>query len=194
MKKENSSEQKTDKAKNKFFNKRTIPVIIVICILILALAVLYIFKQAEINKIKKVHENEMNTLNNNAVEALSNNNIFFLETIGKVFSWTAQAELQRQNLGQLELMMTELVKVRNFKQIVILSAEGKVVLSTDKKFEGQGFPKIVYDLIKTDITKSSVQDNGDILIVSPIFGFDKRVGSLVITFVPEITNFIEKTN
>jgi ABC-type multidrug transport system fused ATPase/permease subunit len=182
------------KSKKPLLNNKAIALLVLILVLITVSVVIYFYKQSEIKKLNEAHKTEIDSLNNKATEAISKNNVNFLETIGKVFSWAARAELERQNLGQLDIMMTELVKVKNFKQIVIISSEGKVMLSTDKKFEGQGFPKIVYDMVKTDVTKTSVQENGDILATAPIFGLDKRIGSLIITFVPEKSNFLNKTN
>jgi hypothetical protein len=198
MKKEVQSDKSANspdaKSKKPLLSNKAIALLVLILVLITACVVIYFYKQSEINKLKKVHESELLSLNEEAIGAINKNNVYFLETTAKVFSWAARAELERQNLGQLDVMMTELVKVKNFKQIVIISSEGKVMLSTDKKFEGQGFPKIVYDMVKTDVTKTSVQENGDILATAPIFGLDKRIGSLIITFVPEKTNFLNKTN
>lgn len=191
---ENSSETVKAKKNKKFFSGKDITIIIVIGILLIALVILYLAKQAEISKINKAHEEEMISINEKAVETINKNNILYIENITRVFSWVVRAEIQRQNIEHLDMMMTELVKVKDFKQIVILSSEGNVILSTDKKFQGRGFPKIVYDIIKTDIAKTSVQDNGEILSVSPVFGLDKRIGSLIITFAPEKVNFAIKTN
>jgi L-lactate utilization protein LutC len=191
---ENSPESAKTKKNKKFLSGKDIAIIIVIGILFLSIVVLFIFKQAEIRKINKAHEEEMISINDKAVETINKNNLSYLENITRVFSWTVRAEIQRQNIEQLDMMMTELVKFKNFKQVVILSSEGKVILSTDKKFQGQGFPKIVYDMIKTDVSKTSVQENGEILSVSPVFGLDKRIGSVIITFAPEKVNFAVKTN
>ncbi len=191
---ENSSETVKAKKNKKFFSGKDITIIIVIGILLIALVILYLAKQSEISKINKAHEEEMISINDKAVETINKNNILYIENITRVFSWVVRAEIQRQNIEHLDMMMTELVKVKDFKQIVILSSEGNVILSTDKKFQGRGFPKIVYDIIKTDIAKTSVQDNGEILSVSPVFGLDKRIGSLIITFAPEKVNFAIKTN
>lgn len=191
---ENSPESAKTKKNKKFLSGKDIAIIIVIGILFLSIVVLFIFKQAEIRKINKAHEEEMISINDKAVETINKNNLSYLENITRVFSWTVRAEIQRQNIEQLDMMMTELVKFKNFKQVVILSSEGKVILSTDKKFQGQGFPKIVYDMIKTDVSKTSVQENGEILSVSPVFGLDKRIGSVIITFAPEKVNFTVKTN
>lgn len=186
----NQPEQGTPKKKK--LSARQIFMIILIALVILLPLGVYWFMNLEMSKLKVRQGVEMDTLKTQASDMISKNNRFHLETVAQVFAWSARTEIMHNDVEHLNQMMTSLVKIKGYRQVVLLSDAGAVVLSTDKKFEGKEYSDAFYrQLAGSDQVQMNVQKNGDLLVSAPVLGMDKRLGSVVITFTPEPVNYIQ---
>jgi hypothetical protein len=191
-----SSQVNTEKTQSELKKKkkrtRLIFILIIISIAILIPVIIYFFKQDEINKLKEQQQIEISQLKQQATDQVTKNNNANLETVVRVLAWAVRSELTRSNLDQANQYMTELVKIKNYRQVVLISDEGKVLLSTDKKYEGEGFIKLFYDqLVGNEPVKIAPQKNGELMVSAPIMGIDKRLGTIVIMYAPEVLQFTD---
>ena len=111
------------------------------------------------------------------------------ERFGQVLSWAVRGELLRNNLDQISQYFNELVKLRDTEIVVLVSADGQLLVSTDKRHEdAKGkdlFP--VEILNKKKITVESNVD-GKKLLVIPIMGLNNRMATVVVTYSPPALN------
>ncbi|MFO7580739.1 hypothetical protein [Nitrosomonas halophila] len=107
------------------------------------------------------------------------------ERFGQVLAWAVRGELIRNNLDQIDQYLTELVKTKDTERVVLISEEGKLLVSTDKRLEDEEaasvYPKDVLNQRK--ITLKSDVDGKKILIV-PVMGLNQRLATVVISYNP----------
>lgn len=107
------------------------------------------------------------------------------ERFGQVLAWAVRDQLIRNNLDQIDQYLNELVKLRDTERVVLVSDEGKLLVSTDKRLESEEaseiYPAEILDLPVTTI-KSDV--GGKKLLVVPVMGLNKRLGTVVISYNP----------
>jgi hypothetical protein len=161
---------------------------IVSIIIIFLLIVHYIWNWVETNKLKKQHITEISDIKTKANNAIAENNKKNIETLTRVFAWAVRSEMLRSNMEQVSTYMNELVKSADLTDISAIKSDGIVVLSTNKKFEGNAYPGSVANELGSinDVTLRTDAD-GNIICIAPIMGLDSRLGSIIINYSPKTT-------
>lgn len=107
------------------------------------------------------------------------------ERFGQVLAWAVRGELIRNNLDQIDQYLTELVKTKDTERVVLISEEGKLLVSTDKRLEDEEaisvYPKDVLNQRKITI-KSDV--DGKKMLIVPIMGLNQRLATVVVSYNP----------
>lgn len=107
------------------------------------------------------------------------------ERFGQVLAWAVRGELIRKNLDQIDQYLSELVRTKDTERVVLVSDEGKLLVSTDKRLITEDasnlYPKEVLDL-QTITVKSDVA--GKKLLVVPVMGLNKRMATIIISYNP----------
>ncbi|MCW5598292.1 MAG: hypothetical protein KIT59_04140 [Nitrosomonas sp.] len=105
------------------------------------------------------------------------------ERFGLVLSWAVRGELIRNNLDQVSQYLNELVKMKDTERVVLISDEGKLLVSTDKRLEeAEGadlYPASVLDQRKVTIMSDV---NGKKLLVVPVMGLNNRLATVVVSY------------
>ncbi len=181
-----SEKENTPVKKKKGLSAQAIVSIIIICLLIVIPTGIYLWKQGEISRLKKQHETEINTIRSDASKTITDNNRRNIETLTRVFSWAVRSEMLRNNMEQVNTYMNELVKAADLNDISAIKTDGIVVLSTNKKFEGNAYPgPVASQLSSVNEVVSQNDANGNIMAICPIMGLDSRLGTIVITYKPK---------
>lgn len=155
------------------------PVISVLLFAILAIVVVYFWKDIE-------GKRERNAVIERATVQLQNQNKEMLTLLCKPMVWTIREELLRQNLEQVNLFTNDMVRGKNLESIHLIEPSGIFMVSTNKKLEGQTSGGL-FDaaLLATDSTMVVSQPDGKLIAASPVMGYDKRLCTLVLQFQPE---------
>ncbi len=107
------------------------------------------------------------------------------ERFGQVLAWAVRGELIRNNLDQIDQYLTELVKTKDTERVVLISDEGKLLVSTDKRLESEEasslYPQEILGL-QTITIKSDVGNRK--LLVVPVMGLNKRLATIIISYNP----------
>ena len=148
------------------------------------LAAVWIWKQVEINNLKKDAEQQRVELRQKAMKEIVSTNEQHLKLLAMPFVWAIRTEMLQGNLSQVHLYLNEMVKEKNFKNVVVANEKGMIVSSTNKKFEGQPFSSVANEKFLT-ANNTIVENTADSLLVmsSPVMGFDRRLGTLMISYV-----------
>jgi hypothetical protein len=185
-----SEKENTPAKKKKRLSAQAIVSIIILCLLVAIPAGIYLWKQGEISKLKKQHETEINQIKADAGKTISDNNKKSIEILTRTFTWAVRSEMLRNNLEQVNTYMTDLVKSADLNDISAIKPDGIVVLSTNKKFEGNAYPGFVTtELNNINEVVSRNNGNGNIMSICPIMGLDNRMGTIVITYKPKTYTF-----
>lgn len=121
-----------------------------------------------------------------ASEKLMENDETMLKLLCKPLVWSIRSEMLRGNMEQVNLLISDLVKGKNFLYIHLVDANGKVLLSTNKKMEEQPIDngKIEHAMLADSVVLMR-EDNRVITVVAPVMGFDRQLSSLVLSYRSE---------
>ncbi len=132
----------------------------------------------------KIYMNERNFNNEkkqlitqyeNTIDSLQVNHLKFAT---EVFSWSVRSELLRKNTENLSQLLTMFVKESGADLVQIINSEDKLVLlSSDKKYEGNTFSgDLNFEITKTIVLK----EGSDVKIITPVMGFNEKIGILIV--------------
>lgn len=155
-------------------------------ILLIALGWVYFSSQAEKKAIKKDYQEKLTTLEKDFHEFTRNSSESNFMMVAQTFSWAVRKEMLAENLDPINNYFNILVKYPEVKELFLTDPQGKILLSTNKKYQDKRF-SLLYDgkMLKHDKTKALSMDNKSLFIVSPVFGYESRMGTLVIKVDPE---------
>jgi hypothetical protein len=128
---------------------------------------------------------ERNRIVRSASEQIDQNNLEMLRLFSRPMVWSIRAEMLRGNKEQIDLLISDMVREKNFENIFVVDMEGTIYVSTTKRQEGQQAADFISpDLLSADATIIQDTGNNTQLLVSPVLGFDRRIGTLVIEYAP----------
>jgi len=169
--------EKKPSAFSRFVKKH--PVFMTILCGLLVVVVVYFWKEVEGNMKRKAVVEAATT-------QLQETNKNLLMLFCKPLVWNVRSEMLRGNMEQVNLLISDLVKEKHFQYIQLVKQDGIVFLSTNKKMEGQ---PIENENLKNALSSDStvvIQEEGNlILLVSPVMGYDKKLATLVVSYLPE---------
>ena len=162
---------------------------IVSVLLALALIIVIIWFSAKNDQDKKQFEKdqtELITQSKNEKSALIANyesekdslRLLNLEAAAKIFSWSVRSELLRNNTENLNQLVNAFVKESGADLVQLINPEtNKIILSSDKKFEGSEYAQKIDFGLKEPHT---LKDDDGIKIITPIMGLNTAQGILIV--------------
>jgi hypothetical protein len=192
-----NKEEKPKKEKKSFFKyvrKRWRGLIILLLILICG--AMYGWKELTKWSLKEKYREDSTRIVNKAREdslmitaktmsLLNANDYTYLRMITMAFGWAVQGEITRANIAKADQYVAAMVKQPNFVNILIADNDGKVVVSSNKKYESTNLSDFfAYNYINlTDNTVIKHPEDKDLFIgLSPIMNGNTKIGTLLFTF------------
>ena len=106
--------------------------------LLLIIAVILGYHMIRINSLESEFEAKTVTLKKEYTLKIDSMKIANLQQTIKVFSWAVRSELNRNNLEEVNQFFLTFVREKGIRMINLINPEnGEIILSTDKKNEGQ---------------------------------------------------------
>lgn len=164
-------------------NKKFFYIIAALAVLLIGM---YAWKAIAIKNIQKANESQRLQLVEKHQQDVTEKTRYFLNLTTTPFVWAIRKEMLKENYEQINEYLIQFVKNPRIKQIIVVKSDGTVAVSTDKKLEGAPFSSL-YPQEFLEKTESAVSndDQGNILIISPIMGFDKNLGTFLMVYQPE---------
>jgi peroxiredoxin len=178
-------EQEDDESVKKKRKQKLIGFGIAAGLFILIPLMVYLVKQHEINSLRALHTEEVAGMMQRSEAFVTGLHHSGLETVTRLMALAIGSEIQRPQMGRSEQYMAELVKMRNYRQAMLIANDGKIVLATDKKFEGEGFSKLYQeDFVGGEFWQAIPQKNGELMMLAPVMHADRRVATIMILYLP----------
>ncbi|MFO7368987.1 MAG: hypothetical protein R6X09_01815 [Bacteroidales bacterium] len=144
----------------------------------ITLILVYIWFSVKINNNKNHYENEKVQLITRYETERDSLKIKNLEFVSSVFSWSIRSEMLRNNMENLNQLLTLFSKESAASLVQIVHPETRVVmLSSDKKYEGTEYVREVNFEINHPVV---VKDEQKTSIITPIMGFSNRIAVLIV--------------
>lgn len=171
------------KGRNSGIGQRNKVIIVGILLLLIFVAVLWVWKQVQINNLRAESSKQFEQFEKEAQRAVVNSHEQHLRILAKPFAWAVRTEMMKNNMSQVNQYTNELIKEKNIHSIMIVDANGKIVTSTNKKWEGKFYFTIGEEaLLKNDSTVVKNVKDSILIMSSPIMGLNNRLGTLMVTY------------
>lgn len=156
------------------FLKKNIAAVVLTILLLLV----YFWFSAKINNNKNHFENEKVQMITRYETERDSLQIKSLEFASSVFSWSIRSEMLRNNMENLNQLLTVFVQESAANLVQVVNPETReVILSSDKKFEGTEYDTDVNFEINQSVV---IKNDQNIRIITPIMGFSNRIGILIV--------------
>jgi len=151
---------------------------------LLVVVIVFLWKDMEI-------ANQKSNIEKSAKTQIHVNQQELLKLVAKPFVWSIRTEMLRGNLEQVNILITDMVKEKNFIFIHLIEPNGNVLISTNKRIEGQQIgEEIDRKLLNVDSTVFAYNNQNEFVVAAPVMGVDRRLAMLVFGYTP--TEFINK--
>ena len=102
---------------------------------------------------------------------------------GTAFAWAVRSAVMRNNLDQVELYFTQLMKSGPVHLAVYADRNGKIVSTTDKRLQGARFathfPQVS---VSQEDPRLERMDGDQMRLVLPIHGLSRRLGTVLLVY------------
>ncbi len=158
----------------------------VIGILVVLVFIMYIWKINAVKNVQERMEAKQIQIIEKSQQVMTEKTRYFLRLTTTTFVWAIRKEMLRENYEQINEYLNQFVKEPQIKQILVVKSDGTVAVATDKKLEGVAFSSLYpVELLEKDEIEIMDDQNGNILILSPIMGLNKKLGMLFMVYEPE---------
>jgi len=142
---------------------------------LIVVAIWFLIKVSVDAKRFENEKTQLITLYETQMDSLQVKHIEFAST---VFSWSVRSELMRNNVENLNQLLTVFVKESGADLVQLVNPENKLILlSSDKKFEGTTYDQNLDFEIENTVV---LEQDGKVIIVTPVMGFNSTIGILIV--------------
>jgi hypothetical protein len=180
------SERNNNRNRRRTFVFTSNQLLISILVVVVLFAILWIWKELQINSLKRKQAERLVSRKQQTTVMLANSDKQYLKLLAKPYVWAVRTEMMNGNMAQVNLYANDLVKEMNFRSIMIADNKGTIVSSTNKKLEGQNLSALGSQAYTTTNNTVVNQVSDSLLMMtSPIMGFNSRLGTLIINYSPQ---------
>ncbi len=158
-------------------------ILIIILVAVILIAAIWIWKNSQISNIREEASHEKQMIQDRAKTLIINSHKEHLKLLVKPYVWAVRSELMQGNINQVNLYANEMVKEKNFQNIVVANNKGIIISSTNKKNEGKDFTSVGKpEYLSADTTIVEKINDSLLVVSSPIMGFNNKLGTLMINY------------
>ncbi len=104
---------------------------------------------------------------------------------GLALAWAVRGEMIRNNLDQVDQFFTEIVRLPNTERVLLVGADSKVLVSTDRRHQGaDGAALVGADTLQAGQVSVRAGRDGTRELVIPVMGLNSRLGTVIVTTRP----------
>ena len=147
----------------------------ILALLLIVVVVWFLIKDNIKNKRFQNQKNDLISKHETELYNLQNKNLEFATT---VFSWSVRSEILRDNTENINQLLTTFAQESSADLVQLVNPENNIIIiSSDKKYEGTQFNKEINTEIKEPVI---LKEDKEISIITPIMGFNKKIGILIV--------------
>ena len=144
---------------------------------------LLIWKSIQVSSLKKEQAEKEAALKQEFATIYDQQSADYLKRLAKPYVWALRTELLQGNNSQVHLYNNDMVRERGMISVMVADTKGIVISSTDKKFEGRNLSSLQQGgYLSADSTVVNKLDDSLFVMVSPIMGFNSKLGTLVVHY------------
>lgn len=102
---------------------------------------------------------------------------------GLSLAWAVRGEMIRNNLDQVDQFFAEIVKLPNTERVLLVGNDGKVLVTTDRRYQGADATSLVSaDALQLPQVSIRGEADGSRRLIIPIMGLNNRLGTVVMSY------------
>jgi hypothetical protein len=102
---------------------------------------------------------------------------------GTALAWAVRGEMVRNNLDQVDQYFAELVRLERISRVVLAGRDGKVLVSSDRKFlSSEASALYPADALSAEQVAVRPDADGGKLLVIPVMGLNARLGTVLVSY------------
>ncbi|RCH55205.1 hypothetical protein DJ568_08440 [Mucilaginibacter hurinus] len=161
--------------KNRLWIVALLSVIIVVAV--------WVTKSNEVIHVKEEAEKSSIRFKGQAKKEVVHSHEEHIKLLTKPLVWALAAQIEQRNLKQVERYLDEMVKEENFMLLAVIDEKGKIIVATNKSYQGKDFGRIAdKNLLNSNEVKLVNKNDKVLLATRPIKGRHTRLGTLVIQY------------
>jgi hypothetical protein len=151
----------------------------VVAALVVALVMLVTTYGARLQEIELRHARGKAAIAEHAAHTLERETVSSLRLTALPLGWALRSALLQNQLADAEAYLRRMILEPQVTRALLLDPKGNVWLASDGKQVGQAAATVVPEAPLDGPEPALVQRRTEILVVVPIMGFDRRLGTLV---------------
>ncbi|MFC5285127.1 hypothetical protein ACFPJS_16765 [Pedobacter alpinus] len=117
-----------------------------------------------------------------ADEMIVSENIKTLKLMAKPLVWAIRGEMLRNNLDEIDIITTDLVKQKNIQDVNLINMDGRIINSTNKKLEGSMASGIYRNYLVLDTAQVLITSDSIARVIAPVMGYQSKLGVIVMNY------------
>jgi hypothetical protein len=153
---------------------------------VVLIAALFIWKAIQLNGVQSDFEKKQAALLQQVQTDYMASQRASFKAMAKAYVWAVRKEMLSGNLEQMNQYGNEMVKEKNFVYIMVADPGGKILASTDKKYQDKNLGVLVKNpaVFNTDSMLVLAHADSVTEIAAPVMGLDKKLGIVYIKYDP----------
>jgi hypothetical protein len=147
----------------------------IIFALILTSVVIYFYKNYQISETKR----EVTVKADSIIKA---QNVSLLKAFIKPLIWSTRTEMLKQQIDDLDILNSDLVKEKNILSINVVDINGKIISATNKKLDGAVAPDNYKEFLTLDTIKVDRVNDSLTLVIAPVMGYQSKLGVIILNY------------
>jgi type II secretory pathway pseudopilin PulG len=118
-----------------------------------------------------------------ARQALTQQTEDALKLFGTALGWTVRSAMMRNNRDEIDQYFTELVKRDRVRLALLADPDGKVLVSSDRNFQGSAFAQHFPAALLQEPTVAIQPGEGQLRrLVVPVHGLSQKLGTVLLVY------------
>jgi hypothetical protein len=153
-------------------------------LLVLLAGGIYLWKEWSVQKVQNESAQREEAVITQSQLELSKRTEGFLQLTAVPFVWAIRSEMLRENMEQVDGYTRSFVKQPGVEFVAVANAAGKIVVATDKKWEGQPITGLISEQVVSASFVQVIKGEGAeaYQVVAPVMGYNARLGTVLLTF------------
>jgi len=154
-----------------------------VVLLALLLAAVVVRNRITLRRLEGTLETQRTEMTEARQRALDTQGREILRLAGLPLAWAVRGEVLKDNLQQVDDYFRRFVKEPGVQSLLYVDKEGRIVIATDRKLEGQAAAGLVSTAL-IEATEVTLEENPPgIRLAVPIMAFEARAGVLLLDYV-----------
>lgn len=164
---------------------------VVIVALAMGLVAMTAARSIEIGRIERRAIDERGEILRAATETMTAQTSALLRLSALPLGWAIRSAMLKDDMGSVDTYLQRIVQERHVKGAALVGADGKVRLASNRKLENRPAAEVFGGVALNEQSPNVITTEGDLRVVVPVMGYDRRLGTLILSYLAPTAEELE---